>query len=58
MKRFVIEDWCGNILFNTCFKSEDEALEHAYNKLDEDEIEDILIVPKEGEIKGGKFYID
>jgi len=56
MKKFVIEDWCGNILFGKAFDEKDTALEFFDENVKEDEREDISIASREGEIKGGKFY--
>ena len=42
---FIIIDWCYNILFkNKLFNNSDEAMEYAYEKFDEDSIEDILVI--------------
>jgi hypothetical protein len=58
MKKYIIQDWAGNVLFGKCFNNEDEATDYMYNNLDDDEIEEVSILLKSGYIRNNKFYIE
>ena len=58
MKRFIIQDWAGNVLFGKCFNNQEDATDYIYNNLDDEEIEDVNVVLKNGYIKNNKFYIE